>query len=285
MTIPAADARPVLLPAWVRPALAATAGVLFLVVLVPPMATEAGRYEYLEAVRFSILAVVVPALLVLGAPWQSLHLSGPSAASSPEESRTAGQSSRPMDRLAAGRRRHLGLGRSIAILLLEMVLVVAGRTPLVVDALAGHSWLVPLEAVCLVVCGVALWLELVESPPVVPRLTRPKRIAIAAVAMWTIWTSAYLVGLSQTSVYGHYQGLTGGGLSFASDQEIGTFVLWFAAAAAFVPVVFWNLVTWLRAEEDPDEGLHRLVRENRRRTWGPSVDGTPVAQRRSGGAG
>ena len=42
------------------------------------------------------------------------------------------------------------------------------------------------------------------------------------------------------------------------------------AAAAFLPVIFANLVTWLRSDEDPDEALHRLVAtggDGRIRAW------------------
>lgn len=259
MTALAAEERPVDLPRWVRPALAWVAVGLLVVVLVPPLATEARRYEFVEALRFSVLAIAVPALLVLGAPWRALRLG------------------RLVDRLAASRRRHLGLSRSVVVLLFEMGLVVVARTPAVVDALARDPWLVLAEAALLVSGGVTLWLELVESPPVAPRTARPKRIALAAVTMWTLWVTGYIVGLSRTSMYGGYHHAAGG-LSVAGDQELVTFVLWFVAAAAFVPVVFFNLVTWLRAEEDPDEGLHRLVQENRRRFWVSGHDASSTAQ-------
>ncbi len=68
------------------------------------------------------------------------------------------------------------------------------RTPVGVNALARHPWLVVVEAVTLVPLGMGLWLELVESPPLTPRLSRPHRVALAAVSMWTIWVLAYLVG-------------------------------------------------------------------------------------------
>jgi cytochrome c oxidase assembly factor CtaG len=254
-----AEARPVELPRWVRPALTSVAVGLLVVVLVPPLATEARRYEFVEALRFSVLAIAAPALLALGAPWHALRLGWLA------------------DRLAASRRRHLDLSRSVGVLLLEMGLVVAARTPVVVDALARYPWLVLAEAVLLVSGGVALWLELVESPPLVPRTARPKRIALAAITMWTVWVTGYIVGLAHASMYGGYHH-GAGGLSVAGDQEIVTFVLWFVAAAAFVPVVFFNLVTWLRAEEDPDEGLHRLVQENRRRFWALGSDSSSAGR-------
>ena len=47
--------------------------------------------------------------------------------------------------------------------------------------------------------------------------------------------------------------------------------MWFISGCAFVPVVFWNLIRWLQSEEDPDEELHRLLRQERIR--GRTVDG------------
>jgi hypothetical protein len=34
-----------------------------------------------------------------------------------------------------------------------------------------------------------------------------------------------------------------------------------------MPVIFWNLYFWLRNDEDPDDELFRLMKEERRRAW------------------
>ena len=168
------------------------------------------------------------------------------------------------DRVAAARRRHPEPARSVAYLVLDVALVVAWRIPPSVDALARHGWLSLLEAVTLVAAGVGLWLELVESPPFSPRLARPKRIALAAVAMWTIWVTAYLVGLSHASVYRSYAHVVGRDLSVSADQALTTGILWLTSLCAFIPVIFSNLVLWLRSDEDPDDALYRLLRDRRR---------------------
>ena len=126
--------------------------------------------------------------------------------------------------------------------------------------------------------GVGLWLELVESPPFSPRLARPKRIALAAVAMWTIWVTAYLVGLSHASVYRSYAHVAGRDLSVSADQALTTGILWVTSLCAFIPVIFSNLVLWLRSDEDPDDALYRLVRDRRR-----SAAPHPVGERPDGG--
>jgi cytochrome c oxidase assembly factor CtaG len=175
------------------------------------------------------------------------------------------------EKIADSRKRHPEPDRSVAFAVPELCVFVAWRTPAAVDWLAGGAWRALLEAAVLVLAGVGFWLEIVESPPLSPRSTRPVRMAIAASGMWTIWVLAYLVGLSHANWYRAYHHVAGRGLSLAADQQLMTGVLWAIAACAFVPVVFWNLIVWLRSEEDPDRELHRLAKEERRRdAWRPN---------------
>jgi len=45
----------------------------------------------------------------------------------------------------------------------------------------------------------------------------------------------------------------------AADQQFSTGVLWLVAAVAFMPVIFWNLLTWLRSEDELEMDQHRSV--------------------------
>jgi cytochrome c oxidase assembly factor CtaG len=282
------------LPSWIRPTLTAAGAAVVVVALLPKVSADARHYDFVEAIQFALLAIVAPALLVLGAPWQLLGLarreSGPlltaagdagdaalGAGTGAITSRSAGtydddvlgalSGQRPLDRLASARRRHLGFGRALGYFFVELAVLVAWRTPDAVNALARHEWVLAVEAISTLAAGIGLWLELVESAPLRPRIGRPQRIGLAAITMWTIWTSAYLVGLSNVSVYSAYHAVGDHGLGLASDQELATFILWFVAASAFISLIFWNLITWLRGEEELDEALHRLVRDDRRREW------------------
>lgn len=249
--------------------------VLLVLCLVPPLATEARRYEFAEAIQYSILGVVIPALVAIGAPWRRLGLSSREVRGVPETTRTEGALAAgaapttsglgPVDRLAAGRRRHPEALRSACFFVLYLAGAILWRIPASVNALIRHPWLLAVEAVTLVVLGTGLWLELVESPPLVPRLSRPHRVALAAVSMWAIWVLAYLVGLSHASWYHAFTHHAGVGLSLSADQQLSTGMMWFISGCAFIPVVFWNLIQWLQSEEDPDEELHHLLRVERLR--------------------
>lgn len=259
-----------------RSVLIAGALVLLIGCVIPPLTTEARRYEFVEAIQFSLLAVVIPALVVLGAPWCSLGLASRSEwpPAGDEVTTESVADRRAVDRWARGRRRHPEVVRTAAIFGLYLAGIILWRIPLSVDALARHPWLVVAEAGTLVVVGMGLWLELVDSPPLTPRLARPHRVALAAVSMWAIWILAYLVGLSHASWYHAYMHHPGVGLSVSADQQLTTGVMWFISGCAFIPVVFWNLVQWLQSEEDPDEEFHRLVRQERIR--GRTVEGGPT---------
>jgi cytochrome c oxidase assembly factor CtaG len=218
--------------------LAAAAAVLVVLILLPPLGSYARRYVLAESLQFAVFAVVVPALLVLGAPWRPLRLAG---------------LMRRRDAVRTGRPAFV---RGVAVLVTFMGLVVVWRLPPCVNALATDPGLAVLELVTLAGAGTMLWLELVESPPVLPRLKRPVRALFAAAAMWTIWILAYILGFSQAVWFRAY---AHPGLGSVADQEIATGILWAVSAVCFIPVVYVTALTWLRDTEDPDEGLRQVT--------------------------
>jgi cytochrome c oxidase assembly factor CtaG len=219
----------------------------------PPFAADARRYDWVEAVQFAVLALVAPGLFVAGAPWERIGL---------------GWRAR---KLAEARRRHPERMRAFAAVGLSLAVDVAWRTPAAVNRLQAGGWPLYLEAVSLFVAAVGLWLECVPSDPFVPRSSRPARIALVATSMWTFWIVAYLIAMSHTDFYRAYRHAAGRGLSVIADQQVAAGVMWAIAAFCFVPLVFQNLLQWLRSEDDPDEEFQRMVREERRR-------GTPPAR-------
>jgi cytochrome c oxidase assembly factor CtaG len=235
------------------------AGVVVVVAVVPPLATLARRAEYTAALQFSLLAIAVPALVALGAPWHLIGLAG---------DRRAGGRPRPLDGLTDRRRRHRELPWSLLFIGCGVGVAVGWHTPGAVEALAQHGWLVILEAATLLVFGLGLWLELVSSPPLVPRSGYLRRAVLAAFAMWAFWILAYVTGLSNRGFYRNFHHVPGA-LSAAADQQIASALLWAVAAASFVPVIFWNALTWLQSEEDPDTELQTLARAERRRGSAP----------------
>ena len=260
-------------PPWVariRPWLA-TAGI---VLIVAGLAAEgaARRYVVAESVQFVVFAMAAPALIVLGAPWRLLRLSN-AAGPEPGPLGTA-----PLDRLAAARRQRTSFLRAAGFLVVFIAAGVAWRLPPVVDALARHPALVAVELVTLLAAGIGLWLELVSSPPLAPRLPNPHRAAIAALAMWSTWIVAYALGFAGHAVFHGYDG-PGSPLSAVADQQITVALVWAVSACCFVPVVFVTMLRWLSPGDNPDEELQRLARDDRQlpvvRGWGRPARGRP----------
>ncbi len=220
------------------------AGILVVLLpLVPPLSGQSHHYEFTQVLRYALWALVAPPLLALGAPW-----------------RTA----RWASALAAGRRRHRELIRAAAFVVLGCAVMVWWFTPAMVTATMRHSWLSVVEVATLTIGGVALWLELIASPPLAPRSGHLRRVVLGACAMWLVWVEAYLVAMSQVAWYPSFVHVSGHGLSQAADQQVAAIVLWFIASIVFMPVIFANAMSWLRSEGDPDDELRRIVREQRR---------------------
>jgi cytochrome c oxidase assembly factor CtaG len=220
--------------------LALAAAMLAAASLLPPAATYARQYVFAESLQFAVFAMVAPALLVLAAPW-----------------RLTGLAARPTASPTASPRRHRPFVEAAVALALFAGASIAWRLPGAVDALARHPWLTVAELASLLAAGTVLWLELVRSPPLQPRLTHLQRGVVAALAMWTIWVLAYILGFSGVAwyhAYGH------AALGTVADQEIATATLWAVAAVCFAPVIFFSAMTWLKDTEDPDHELRAIVR-------------------------
>ncbi len=258
--------------AWRGPAIVA-ACITFLVLILPPVSTLARRYEFVQALQFSLFAVGVPALFVIGSPWRLLHLSTASKNDIRTRSVAELSSFGPVDRWSAGRHRHLQPLRSVAVFVIYVVFAVAWRTPVAVDGLVHHPMLLLLEVGTLVPVGIWLWTELVASTPLEPRLVRPHRIGLSAVSMWIIWILAYFVALSHGVWYSAYHHRAGVGISLSADQQLTAGMMWLVSGTVYISLIYWNLYKWLQSEEDPSGELHQLIRFERMRRGAGDTSG------------
>ncbi len=135
---------------------------------------------------------------------------------------------------------------------------------------------------CFAIVGGLFWSELVASPPFVPHVSGGRRIALAVPAMWTVWLLAYLVAFTRNAWYPAY-GHTRGTISLIADQQLAAGVLWGCATAAFLPVIFLNLMRFLSDEQDLDHELDEVVRAERRSPV-PLLEPWRSSRRRRGGA-
>jgi cytochrome c oxidase assembly factor CtaG len=229
-------------------------------VLVPPWETLAREYVFAQAVQFAVLAVAAPALIVLGAPWR-LRLqwgrdsAGRTGAGAGPADGTRPPGQRLAERIATARSHRPGTARAWLTMIVFIAVALTWRLPVTVDAVVRHPALVIAEAVTLLAAGCALWLELVDSPPLLPRASKPQRAASAALPMWSIWASAYVMAFSHAAWFAALAHAPGHGLSTVADQQIAAFLLWAIPGLCFVPVVYFSLITWLRDSSDPAQEL------------------------------
>jgi cytochrome c oxidase assembly factor CtaG len=198
---------------------------LVVAVLVPPIEVLARRYLYLESIQFCVLAMIAPALIVLGAPRDDGWPQPGRAAATP-------------------------FVKAAVFLCAWVGVCLVWRLPPVLDGLARDPVLAVAELVTMLPAGIFLWLELAGPRSSGPLLARPWRAVVAAGAMWAIWIIAYILGFSRGPVvHAYHSGLLG----TANDQELAAVVLWLVSTFSFAPLVFVPVLTWLRDGADPRE--------------------------------
>jgi cytochrome c oxidase assembly factor CtaG len=244
-----------------RPWLAVAGLALIVACLVPPLDGLARRYLFVESIQFCVFALAAPVLIALGAPWRLL----------PGRRGRPGGPARPAPRqvplLAGASRPWASFVVTLSCLIAWVLLCVFWRLPSVLDGLARHPALVLAEALTLGAAGVGLWLGLVAVQPSAVRRPRPERALVAALAMWSLWAIAYVLGFAHTAVV-HAYDPAGSHLGPVADQEITAFLLWAAAGLAFTPVVFTVAMRWLRDGSEPAGERARRAPAGVR-GWGP----------------
>lgn len=228
--------------------------VVVVLAMTPPVWSWSLRYGFVEAIQFCLFAFVAPALFVAGAPWLGLRRADP---------RDLDSQPAWLRHWNARRVREKAQVRAITAGTAVITASVFWRVAPVVNALVHHPWLIAVEAVTMFVPSVFLMVELIESPPLMPGISRPYRIGVTAVVMWCAWIVAYLAGMSHDSWYTAFHHVAGSGISASADQQFSAGFVWLLSAAVFVPIIFWNLVYWLQSEEDPNEDIIKLFRQER----------------------
>jgi cytochrome c oxidase assembly factor CtaG len=247
-----------------RPARTAAcqAGLLLaLLAVVSPMGYWSYRFVWARNLQDVILAIVAPALIVLGAPWRRRHR---------PDQRAAGDAG---DDGAARRNRSPGWRvPPVAVTVAFCAIWWAWHLPALFDAALRSSAIYALEMASYLAAGVLLWLQLVDSPPMRPRLSPLRRVAL----LLCVAASGTVLGLirvySSGLAYPAYLGFRHHVLSVVSDQQVGGAVLWVIPLVPFSIVAVALAVGWLSEDESEATAadFDRLLR--RKSAW-PSRPG------------
>src|SRR5215467_2639860 len=220
-----------------------------LLALVSPVAYWAQRFVWVRSVQDVLLAIVAPALIVLGAPWLVLR-------------RGAGYPRREPETPAIAPEQALGwLRMPIAVTLAFNLAWCGWHVPALYDAARAHGLVFACEAIAYLGCGVLFWRQLIGSRPHVPRLAPLRRVTLL------VGTAAIGAGFAMVLVFGskvlypsylssqHHAG------SVVADQQAGGAVLWVLPLVPYFVAMVALLVRWLNDEESADmaTGLDRLL--------------------------
>lgn len=245
-------------PAPSQAAAFSAALLLLVVVLVSPVGYWSRYYIWVRSVQDLLLAVVVPALIVLGAPW--LVLRGGLRRSGLR--RAASQRRGPAGAASAVEEAPGWLRLPIAVTVAFNVAWCGWHLPVPYDAARTQPVVFACEVVTYLGLGVLFWLQLIASRPHVPRLARLRRVALlvgtavvgAALGMALVFGSA--------AVYPGYRGSQHHVLSLVADQQMGGAVLWVITLVPYSVAIIALLIGWLNREEDAalGTGLAQLLK-------------------------
>ena len=242
---------------------------MVLLALVSPMGYWSHQTIWVRNMQDVVLAIVAPALIVLGAPWLPLAR----GAGLGRRGHHDGESAAAGDGEAGGRSAPPGW-RALPILVTVLFCVTwwVWHLPGPFDAALRSPAIYAAEVVTYLAVGIGFWLQLIGSRPLSPQMAPLNRVAlvVAAAASGTVLglIRAYGPGVA----YPAYLGLGHSVSSVVSGQQAGGAILWVFPLIPFSIVAVALAVRWLEDEESGASAadLDRLLK--RKSAW-PSRPG------------
>jgi putative membrane protein len=223
---------------------------MVLLALVSPMGYWSQRLIWVRNLQDVVLAIVAPALIVLGAPWLPLargaglgrrrhhHDEDESAVAGDGDGETDGRSAQPGWR-----------ARPILVTVVFCVTWWVWHLPGPFDAALRSPALYAAEVVTYLAVGILFWLQLIGSRPLSPQLAPLNRVAllVAVAASGTVLglVRAYGPGVA----YPAYLGLGHSVSNVVSAQQAGGAILWVFPLIPFSIVAVALAVRWLEDDE------------------------------------
>ncbi len=225
------------------------AGLLTIVVaLDTPLDPLADTLFLAHMTQHLLLLVVAPPLIALSAPWLRLWQPLPLGFR-----RTVAKSVARDRWLTPLRALGRLLARPLPAWLFFNAILVAWHVPALYDATLSNAAVHDLEHATFLVGGLLFWLQVVDSPPVRPRLAYGARAVYLTTALLVSWVLAIVLALASTPFYGAYAHLAHrtAGLSPLADQQLAAGVMWVPGSVPFTIAIIWALYRWLEPAPDP----------------------------------
>ena len=239
-------------------AVAYQAGLLLaLLAVVSPMGYWSYRFIWVRNLQDVVLAIVAPALIVLGAPWlplsRGLGLSGRL-----RRLERSGQAEDEAGQVVQPGWQTVPILVTVAFCALWWVWHLPGPF----DAAVTSSVVYAAEVVTYLAVGILFWLQIVESPPLRPRLAPLNRVALVVGAAASCTVLGLIRVYGPGLAYPAYLGLGHGLASVVAYQQVGGAILWVIPLIPFSIVAVALVVRWLKDEEAEatDADFDRLLK-------------------------
>jgi putative membrane protein len=230
------------------------AGVASIVlVLGPTFDRWADELLWAHMLQHVVLMSVAPPLIVLGAPWLPVWRGVPLDVR------------RPVARFAVGLPAlvHAGfrsLRNPYVVFVLGAVDLAVWHVPALYDVTLRSAAVHYVEHALFVVLGLLFWLQVLDSPPLHPRLTLLWRAGYATAGAATGWLLAVVLALAPSPLYPAYasQAHRPGGISALADQQLAAGVMIGVGAIPFSLAVFVLIYRWLDGERPRHSRRRRM---------------------------
>lgn len=242
--------------------------------LVGPIDTLAEKLFWVHMIQHVLLLGVAAPLIVLGAPWNSVWRPLPLGFRR-GAAKTVARSPwwaplRELGRL---------LSRPIPVWIAFTVDLVAWHIPALYDVAVTHQGVHDIEHLTYLLFGILLWAQVLDSPPLHPRLSQIHRVYYIVAASIPGWIISLVLVFSSSPLYPFYAHLNHrpGGISALVDQQLAGGMMLLPGSLAMTIYVFVQIYRWLGSEEKSGLELSGACRPAPEPSPGPpGTNGAPA---------
>ncbi len=231
-------------------ALSFYAGLATLAIAVgPPLDGRADRFFWAHMVQHSLLQLVAPPLIVVGAPWLPFWRLIPLGLRRPASRWfVCSGEAHPLRRLARG------LARPAVAWVLFLAAIWLSHLPRVFDFALSHGVFHGSEHLLFLALGVLFWSRAIDSPPFHARLAPLGAVVFFFAAMLAESALALIILAARSPLYSGYALLPRGpgAMTALADQQFGAGMMFEPASIPLLLAIGWAVKAHFR-QADPNE--------------------------------
>jgi len=205
---------------------------------------QAAKLFWVHMAQHVLLIMVAAPLLVLAAPWTPIWRGLPLGVR------------RDLAATVVRRRRLLAAIGAVAAPLPVWIMFNLDLCMWHVPALYGVTLrsepVHDLEHLSFLILAVLFWAQVIESPPLRPRMEQPQRVAYVLGGAAVCWLLALVLTFAPSALYAGYGALASrpGGLSALGDQQVAAGVMLGPGSIPYGVFVFMALYRWLGSQPE-----------------------------------